>query len=285
MRFFILVVVFTYGFCMRRYIWSKAAAKSGTAKKRFPSERHATDLRRKVAINLLAMHCAFALTAFFIVLCSGTRRLIWNDAMLVEIMSIVISVAGVWFMMLTGILKQSVWKKRVLIDFAVWGGIGLAVCTYFAVREINMDFDHAIASVQRPVVLRKSCDVTCEKMNKTGRHTSTLFTRRYTEEDCNDVQHVLQMTNHLPNCKQVTELEFHVTTAPLFPDTDMDLADRLKQYSQCPIGECRLSDPKKPMTIEISEDRWLAIKTSDSFDVPIYHGYFGWNWYRTDDTD
>ncbi|MBM3617345.1 MAG: hypothetical protein FJX23_02240 [Alphaproteobacteria bacterium] len=120
-------------------------------------------LLRTLALFFLAAHAAFFVTAMmgfvptFFEQVEITQRMQWA----VTSAAVAAIVLAGWFVLILHFFRNSSWSALVIVDFALFGVLGIAVCSVYMVREYNVHFDSQPEAVVAQPVTGKFCKVTC----------------------------------------------------------------------------------------------------------------------------
>ncbi len=128
-----------------------------------------------IAIAMMVMHNAFFFFAVFAFLPEVLDR-----AEIVRLSEVVLyalgpglAFAGLWLAAIFTLLRQGSWLPMVVLDFIVFGFVGIMIGSNYAVREINIGLDRSEATVHTQPLVSQTCKLSCSRGSGKRRRTST----------------------------------------------------------------------------------------------------------------
>lgn len=209
-------------------------------------------LLRTLALFFLAAHAAFFATALI-----GFAPTIFEQVEITQRMqwavtsaaTAAIALAG-WFLLILHFFRNSSWSALVISDFALFGVLGIAVCSVYMVREVNVHFDDQPEQVVAQPVTGKFCKVTCGS----GKRKSTYTLSHY---QCEDAARMGDLHVSYSRCSSSRTFKFSV---------------KVKHWRE---GE-------KGYDFRVSRSVYRDVRVQDSAIIPVHKGALGIEWVDAD---
>ena len=225
--------------------------------------QHTSDDRliapRHGAMMMMAAHAAFFTLAVFgaIPAMLQTTELLAHTPWIAKSGALAIVGLCAWLGIMMFLVGRSSWAALVIVDFVVFGIIGIVATAFFVLREVNISFDVQDPQTYTRRIVQQDCTLTC----KSGGRRSHSTTHKLSYAQCLAPERAMTINTYMQRdykCGRRSWFTYYISVDPW------------------------MAPLHKPYRFKTNEELFDSTTLGTALDIPVHSGFVGIPWVDTD---